>query len=261
MNHYLDMLRTILAEGEPKSDRTGTGTLAMFGYQFKHDLSLGFPLLTTKKIPLRLVTSELLWFIAGDTNLKYLHEQNNHIWDEWADERGDLGPIYGAQWRGWGPNCRDQLSEALHTIHTNPDSRRIIVTAWNPDEVPKMALPPCHMMFQFQVSNGKLSLHMYQRSADVFLGVPFNIASYAMLTHLIAHCTGLQPGKLIISFGDLHIYDNHRDQVMLQLTRAPLPLPKLILNPDVRDLFAFTVADIGLADYQSHRHIPAPVAV
>lgn len=266
MQQYLDLLRHVLTHGKPKADRTGTGTVATFGYQFRHDLSKGFPLLTTKKIPFHLIVSELLWFIRGDTNTKFLHEHRNTIWDEWQDANGDLGPIYGAQWRKWrfvrgNADCSiDQLRVAIDTIRTNPDSRRIIVTAWNPAELPDMALPPCHLLYQFQVHDGRLSCGMYQRSADSFLGVPFNIASYALLTHMVAHVTGLQVGDLIISFGDLHLYNNHLPQADLQLARLPGRLPRLILNQGVTDLFAFTPDDIGLLDYTPQAHIPAAVS-
>lgn len=259
MRQYLDMLERVLTDGKSKSDRTGTGTVAVFGHQFRHDLASGFPLLTTKKIPFRLIVHELLWFIAGDTNIKYLHDHGVTIWDEWASETGDLGPVYGKQWRSWAGSI-DQLANAVQTIKSNPDSRRIIVTAWNPSELDQMALPPCHLLFQFQVHDGRLSCSMYQRSADTFLGVPFNIASYALLTHMMAQATGLQVGDLVISFGDLHLYNNHLDQARLQLSRDPHPLPQLILNPTVTDLFAFKFEDIGLFNYVAHHPISAAVS-
>lgn len=265
MQQYLDLLNHIIQHGTEKHDRTGTGTLSIFGYQTRYDLSQGFPLLTTKKLHLKSIIHELLWFIKGDTNVKYLQDNGVRIWNEWADpETGDLGPIYGKQWRAW-PDGRggyiDQLNEAVDTIRTNPDSRRIIVSAWNVADIPNMALPPCHAFFQFYVANGRLSLQLYQRSADCFLGVPFNIASYALLLLMVAQVTGLQPGELIHTTGDTHLYLNHLDQARLQLTRTPLPLPTITLNPAIKRLEEFTYADFTLSDYTPHPHIPAPVAI
>ena len=264
MKQYLDLLRHIRANGVMKEDRTGTGTQSVFGYQMRFDLSEGFPLLTTKKVHLKSIIYELLWFIAGDTNVKYLQDHGVTIWDEWADENGDLGPVYGHQWRSWpAPNGRviDQLSMVIDTIRRNPDSRRMLVTAWNPAEVDQMALPPCHCLFQFYVAGGKLSCQLYQRSADVFLGVPFNIASYALLTMMIAQVCGLQPGEFVHTTGDTHIYRNHFEQVATQLSREPRPLPRMRLNPDVKSLFDFKYEDFTLEGYDPWPAIKAPVAV
>ena len=264
MKQYLDLLRHIRANGVMKEDRTGTGTQSVFGYQMRFDLSEGFPLLTTKKVHLKSIIYELLWFIAGDTNVKYLQDHGVTIWDEWADENGDLGPVYGHQWRSWpAPDGRviDQLSMVIDTIRRNPDSRRMLVTAWNPAEVDKMALPPCHCLFQFYVADGKLSCQLYQRSADVFLGVPFNIASYALLTMMIAQVCGLEPGEFVHTTGDTHIYRNHFEQVATQLAREPRPLPRMRLNPDVKSLFDFTYEDFTLEGYDPWPTIKAPVAV
>jgi thymidylate synthase len=264
MRQYLDLLRHIRANGVMKEDRTGTGTQSVFGYQMRFDLSEGFPLLTTKKVHLKSIIYELLWFIAGDTNVKYLQEHGVTIWDEWADADGNLGPVYGHQWRSWpAPDGRsiDQLSMVVDTIRRNPDSRRMLVTAWNPAEVDKMALPPCHCLFQFYVAGGKLSCQLYQRSADVFLGVPFNIASYALLTMMIAQVCGLEPGEFVHTTGDTHIYRNHFEQVATQLSREPRPLPRMRLNPDVKSLFDFTYEDFTLEGYDPWPAIKAPVAV
>jgi thymidylate synthase len=264
MKQYLDLLRHIRANGVMKEDRTGTGTQSVFGYQMRFDLSEGFPLLTTKKVHLKSIIYELLWFIAGDTNVKYLQDHGVTIWDEWADADGNLGPVYGHQWRSWpAPDGQaiDQLSQVIDTIRRNPDSRRMLVTAWNPAEVEKMALPPCHCLFQFYVAGGKLSCQLYQRSADVFLGVPFNIASYALLTMMIAQVCGLEPGEFVHTTGDTHIYRNHFEQVATQLSREPRPLPRMRLNPAVKDLFAFTYEDFTLEGYDPWPAIKAPVAV
>lgn len=264
MRQYLDLLDRLLKEGTKKEDRTGTGTLSVFGAQCRYDLSEGFPLVTTKKLHLRSIIHELLWFIKGDTNIKYLKDNNVKIWDEWADANGDLGPVYGKQWRSWpGSDGQtfDQLKDVIEQIKTNPDSRRLMVNAWNVACIPDMALPPCHCLFQFYVANGKLSCQLYQRSADVFLGVPFNIASYALLTQMIAQVTNLQPGDFVHTFGDLHLYSNHIEQAKEQLTRAPLPRPKLELNPAIKDIEGFTFEDIIIKDYEAHPHIKAPVAV
>ena len=264
MKQYLDLLKHIRAHGVMKEDRTGTGTQSVFGYQMRFDLSEGFPLLTTKKVHLKSIIYELLWFIAGDTNVKYLQDHGVTIWDEWADENGDLGPVYGHQWRSWpAPNggVIDQLSMVIDTIKRNPDSRRMLVTAWNPAEVDQMALPPCHCLFQFYVADGKLSCQLYQRSADVFLGVPFNIASYALLTMMVAQVCGLEPGEFVHTTGDTHIYRNHFDQVATQLSREPRPLPRMRLNPDVKSLFDFKYEDFSLEGYDPWPAIKAPVAV
>ncbi len=264
MKVYHDLLRHILQHGIRKDDRTGTGTLSVFGYQMRFNLQEGFPLLTTKKIHLKSVIHELLWFLKGDTNIRYLHEHGVTIWDEWADPNGELGPIYGKQWRSWqGPEGHtiDQITEAVHLLKTNPDSRRIIVSAWNVADLPQMALAPCHCLFQFYVANGRLSCQLYQRSADVFLGVPFNIASYSLLTLMMAHVCDWAPGEFIHTFGDVHIYLNHLEQVKLQLSREPRPLPTMRLNPAVRDLFAFRYEDFELLNYDPWPAIKAPVAV
>ena len=264
MQQYLDLLRDVRDHGIEKSDRTGTGTRSVFGRQMRFDLAHGFPVVTTKKLHLRSIIHELLWFLAGDSNIRYLKENGVRIWDEWADENGDLGPIYGVQWRSWpAPDGReiDQIAQVVEQIRTNPDSRRHIVTAWNPAEVDRMGLPPCHVLFQFYVARGRLSCQLYQRSADLFLGVPFNIASYALLTHMMAQVAGLAPGEFIHTLGDAHLYLNHLEQADRQLAREPLPLPTLRLNPDVSSLFDFRFEDIVLEDYQSHPPIPAPVAV
>lgn len=267
MRPYLDLLRHVRDNGVVKSDRTGTGTRSVFGHQMRFDLADGFPLVTTKKIHTRSIIHELLWFLAGDTNIAYLREHNVRIWDEWADDNGDLGPVYGHQWRSWPtPNGEsvDQITQLLDQIRDNPDSRRLIVSAWNVADIPDMALAPCHTLFQFYVADGRLSCQLYQRSADLFLGVPFNIASYALLTLMIAQVTGLEPGEFIHTFGDAHIYSNHIDQVNEQLAREPRPLPTVKLNPEVTsggDLFAFTFDDIEIVNYDPHPHIKAPVAV
>ena len=259
MQTYHDALRLILAQGTPSDDRTGTGTISHFGMQMRYDLAQGFPLVTTKKVHLRSIIHELLWFLRGDTNIGYLKENGVSIWDEWADENGDLGPVYGKQWREFGGV--DQIATLLDQIRKTPDSRRLIVSAWNPVDVPQMALPPCHTMWQVRILGGKLHLQLYQRSADMFLGVPFNIASYALLQLMLAQVTGYAPGEFIHSIGDAHIYSNHMDQVALQLSRSPRPLPQMALNPDVTDLFAFTYADFALTGYDPHPAISAPVAV
>lgn len=264
MRNYLDLLQKVLDEGAPKEDRTGTGTLSVFGYQMRFDLAQGFPLVTTKKLHLRSIIHELLWFLAGDTNIQYLRDNKVRIWDEWADENGDLGPVYGKQWRSWESTDGrkiDQIANVVNQIKTNPDSRRLLVVAFNPGEVDKMALPPCHAFFQFYVANRKLSCQLYQRSADIFLGVPFNIASYALLTHMVAQVCDLVPGEFIHTLGDAHLYSNHVEQARLQLTRDPLPLPRLALNPAVKDLFAFKFEDIQILNYESHAPIKAEVAV
>jgi len=261
---YLDLLQKILNEGTRKSDRTGTGTLSLFGHQMRFDLAAGFPCLTTKKLHLRSIIVELLWFLRGETNLRFLHEHDVSIWDEWADASGDLGPVYGYQWRSWptpdGGHI-DQIARVVDEIRHNPDSRRLIVSAWNVAEIENMALPPCHCLFQFYVAGGKLSCQLYQRSADVFLGVPFNIASYALLTQMVAQVCGLQPGEFVHSFGDVHLYLNHERQARLQLEREPRALPKMRLNPERRDIFSFTLQDFELVDYDPHPGIKAPIAI
>ena len=264
MRAYHDLLRRILDDGASKSDRTGTGTLSVFGHQMRFDLARGFPLVTTKKVHLKSVVHELLWFIKGDTNVAYLREHGVTIWDEWADERGELGPVYGKQWRSWAaPDGRviDQIAWVQDEIRRNPDSRRLIVSAWNPADLDRMALAPCHCLFQFYVAEGRLSCQLYQRSADAFLGVPFNIASYALLTAMMAQATGFEPGDFVHSFGDLHLYANHLDQARLQLSRPPRPLPALVLNPKVRSVFDFAFEDILVEGYDPAPAIRAPVAV
>ena len=264
MRQYLDLLEKVMREGVEKRDRTGTGTRSIFGHQMRFDLAKGFPLVTTKKVHLKSIIYELLWFLRGETNVHWLQEHGVTIWDEWADANGELGPVYGYQWRSWpsqGDGTIDQISHLIRDIKNNPDSRRLIVTAWNPADVPKMALPPCHCLFQFYVAEGKLSCQLYQRSADVFLGVPFNIASYALLTMMVAQVTGLAPGEFVHSFGDAHLYLNHVEQAELQLSRAPYPLPVMKLNPAVKDIFEFHYEDFTLENYQAHPGIKAPIAV
>jgi thymidylate synthase len=264
MQQYLDLLRHVRDRGTRKSDRTGTGTLSVFGYQMRFDLQDGFPLVTTKKLHVRSIIYELLWFLRGDTNVAYLRENGVTIWDEWADPEGELGPVYGAQWRSWPTRdggTIDQIAEVVRRIRTDPDSRRLIVSAWNPADIGRMALPPCHCLFQFYVANGRLSCQLYQRSGDVFLGVPFNIASYALLTHMVAHVTGLEPGEFIHTLGDAHLYLNHLDQADRQLARAPLPLPKLTIDRKLDDIGAFRFEDFVLTGYEPYAHIAAPVAV
>jgi thymidylate synthase len=264
MKQYLDLLQHILDNGTEKSDRTGTGTKSVFGYQMRFDLNDGFPMITTKKLHLKSIIYELLWFLNGDTNVGYLQENGVKIWDEWADGNGNLGPVYGKQWRSWaGPDGKtiDQIANAIHTIKTNPDSRRIIVNAWNVGELSEMALTPCHALFQFYVANGKLSCQLYQRSADVFLGVPFNIASYALLTMMVANICGLQYGEFIHTFGDTHLYLNHLEQAQLQLTRNTKPLPIMKINPDVKDIFSYKYEDFELLNYEAHPHIKAAVSI
>jgi len=264
MRQYLDLLRDVLDNGTDRPDRTGTGTRSVFGRQSRYDLSKGFPLLTTKKLHIKSIVYELLWFLRGETNVRWLQERGVRIWDEWADENGDLGPVYGSQWRSW-PDAHggtiDQIKNVVTSIKTKPDSRRHIVTAWNPAEIEDMALPPCHCLFQFYVSDGKLSCQLYQRSADLFLGVPFNIASYALLTHMMAQVTGLQPGEFVHSFGDLHLYHNHFDQARLQLKRSPKPLPRLTINPDKNDIFDFVFEDFMITGYAPEPTIKAEIAV
>ena len=264
MKQYLDLLNRILAEGVEKGDRTGTGTISVFGHQMRFNLEEGFPCLTTKKLHLKSIIHELLWFLNGDTNVKYLQDNGVRIWNEWADENGDLGHIYGYQWRSW-PDYKgghiDQIKEVIDTIKNNPNSRRMIVSAWNVADIDNMNLPPCHAFFQFYVADGKLSLQLYQRSADTFLGVPFNIASYALLLMMVAQVTGLKPGEFVHTLGDTHIYTNHLEQVKLQLTREPRPLPKMKINPDVKDIFSFKFEDFELVDYDPHPHIKGVVAV
>jgi thymidylate synthase len=264
MIQYLDLLDTILEKGAEKQDRTGTGTISRFGHQMRFDLNEGFPMVTTKKLHLKSIVHELLWFLAGDTNVKYLQENGVRIWNDWADENGDLGHIYGYQWRSWPtPDGKsvDQISQVLDSIQNNPDSRRHLVSAWNVGDIENMNLPPCHVMFQFYVADGKLSCQLYQRSADVFLGVPFNVASYALLTLMMAQVTGLEPGDFVHTFGDVHIYSNHIEQVKLQLTREPYSLPSMKINPDVKSIFDFKFEDFELVDYEAHPHIKGIVAV
>lgn len=264
MQQYLSLLQHILETGVEKSDRTGTGTISVFGYQMRFDLSQGFPMVTTKKLHLKSIIYELLWFLKGDTNIKYLNENGVRIWDEWADAEGNLGPVYGKQWRSWqGADGKvyDQIQDVLNQLKNNPDSRRMIVNAWNVAELPQMALSPCHALFQFYVANGKLSCQLYQRSADVFLGVPFNIASYALLTMMIAQVCDLELGEFVHTFGDVHLYSNHVEQARLQLSRAPFALPQMKINPSIKDLLAFQFEDFVLENYQAHPHIKAPVAV
>ena len=264
MQQYLDLMRHVRDHGVERSDRTGTGTRSVFGYQMRFDLADGFPLVTTKKLHTKSIIHELLWFLKGDTNVDYLRQNGVSIWDEWADEVGDLGPVYGRQWRAWpavdGPAV-DQIAEVVETIKTNPNSRRMVVSAWNPADIPDMALAPCHCLFQFYVADGRLSCQLYQRSADIFLGVPFNIASYALLTHMMAHVTRLEPGDFVHTFGDAHLYLNHLEQTREQLSRSPRPLPNLRLNPDVRELDEFTFEDIEVVGYDPHPRIKAVVAV
>ena len=274
MKQYLDLVQHVLDHGVEKSDRTGTGTKSVFGYQMRFDLSEGFPMVTTKKLHLKSIIYELLWFLKGDTNIKYLTENGVRIWNEWADENGDLGPVYGHQWRNWNSEEIDQIKEVIHTLKHNPDSRRMLVSAWNPSVLPdtsksfsdnvahgKAALPPCHAFFQFYVANGKLSCQLYQRSADIFLGVPFNIASYALFTHMMAQACGYQPGDFIHTFGDAHIYTNHLEQIELQLSRTPRALPRLKINPNKTDIFSFEFEDFTIEDYDPHPHIKGTVAV
>ncbi len=263
MRQYLELLDHVLTTGVRKADRTGTGTRSVFGYQMRFDLADGFPLVTTKKLHVRSIVHELLWFLRGETNVQYLREHGVTIWDEWADADGELGPVYGKQWRNWqsAEGAVDQMREVVGAIKTNPDSRRLIVSAWNVGEIDQMALPPCHLLFQFYVAEGRLSCQMYQRSADVFLGVPFNIASYALLAMMVAQATDLQPGDFVHTLGDAHLYENHLEQAQLQLTRQPRPLPTMRLNPAVTDLFSFQFEDFTLENYDSHPHIKAPVAV
>lgn len=264
MQQYLNLLQDILDNGVVRDDRTGTGTVGVFGRQMRFDLGAGFPILTTKKLHLRSIIVELLWFLRGDTNVRWLQENGVSIWNEWADEDGDLGPVYGKQWRSWAApdgTVIDQIQWVLDEIRTNPNSRRLIVSAWNPADVPNMALPPCHCLFQFNVMDGRLNCQLYQRSADVFLGVPFNIASYALLTMMMARATGLEPGDFVHTFGDTHLYSNHLEQTKLQLSREPMDLPKMVLNPDKTDLFGWDYGDFQLEGYQSHKHIKAPVAI
>ncbi|MDO8346483.1 MAG: thymidylate synthase [Rugosibacter sp.] len=264
MRPYLDLMQHVLEHGHEKSDRTGTGTRSVFGYQMRFDLAAGFPLLTTKKLHLRSIIHELLWFLKGETNIRYLKENGVSIWDDWADADGNLGPVYGHQWRHWptsGGGEVDQIVQLIDGLKSNPDSRRHIVSAWNPADIPKMKLPPCHALFQFYVAGGKLSCQLYQRSADIFLGVPFNIASYALLTLMVAQVCDLKPGEFVHTLGDAHLYSNHMEQTRLQLSREPRPLPTMQLNPAVKDIFAFRFEDFSLEDYDPHPHIPAPVAV
>ena len=264
MDEYLSLINHILENGEEKGDRTGTGTLSVFGYQMRFDLSKGFPMVTTKKVHLKSIIHELLWFLKGDTNVKYLQDNGVRIWNEWADENGDLGPVYGKQWRDWKDNngrAIDQIEQAIDMIKNNPNSRRIIVSAWNVGELDEMALMPCHAFFQFHVANGKLNCQLYQRSADVFLGVPFNIASYAILTHMVAQICGLKAGTFVHTLGDAHLYTNHLEQARLQVSREPLPLPTLKLNPNIENIDGFKFEDFEVVDYQHHPHISAPIAI
>jgi len=264
MRQYLNLLSHLLDTGNPRADRTGTGTLSRFGYQMRFNLAEGFPVVTTKKVHLKSIIHELLWFLKGDTNVKYLQDNGVKIWNEWAGEDGELGPVYGHQWRSWSaPDGReiDQISQVIEQIKNNPLSRRLIVNAWNVGDLDKMKLPPCHLLFQFYVNNGKLSCQLYQRSADVFLGVPFNIASYALLTLMVAQVTGLQPGDFVHTFGDAHIYNNHLEQVKLQLSREPFPLPQMKINPEVKSIFDFKFEDFELVNYQAHPHIKGEVSV
>lgn len=264
MRQYLDLLRHVIDHGKPHEDRTGTGTKSVFGYQMRFNLEEGFPVVTTKKLHLKSIIHELLWFLAGDTNVKYLQDNGVRIWNEWADENGNLGHIYGYQWRSWPTpegNSVDQITQLINDIKTNPTSRRLIVSAWNVGELDKMNLPPCHLLFQFYVNEGRLSCQLYQRSADIFLGVPFNIASYALLTMMVAQVTGLKPGDFVHTFGDAHIYNNHFDQVNLQISRTPFPLPQMKINPDVKSIFDFKYDDFELVNYQSHPHIKGEVSV
>jgi thymidylate synthase len=264
MRQYLDLMRLVLDQGAEKHDRTGTGTLSVFGHQMRFDLSAGFPLVTTKKLHLKSIIHELIWFLSGDTNIRYLQRNGVTIWDEWADENGDLGPVYGAEWRSWRTadgGAIDQIANVVEQIRANPDSRRLIVTAWNPADIERQALPPCHCLFQFYVVDGRLSCQLYQRSADIFLGVPFNIASYALLTMMMAQVTDLAPGEFVHTLGDAHLYLNHLDQARLQLSREPRPLPAMRLNPEVRSIFDFVYGDFTLENYDPHPRIAAPVAV
>jgi thymidylate synthase len=264
MRQYLDLMQHVLDHGVRKTDRTGIGTLSVFGHQMRFDLGAGFPLLTTKRLHLKSIIHELIWFLSGDTNIRYLKANGVSIWDAWADENGDLGPVYGAQWRSWpagNGETIDQIRNVVEGIRSSPDSRRLIVTAWNPAEIDKQALPPCHCLFQFYVANGKLSCQLYQRSADIFIGVPFNIASYALLTMMVAQVTGLQAGEFVLTLGDAHLYMNHLEQAREQLSRAPRPFPRIALNPEVRDLFAFRYEDFTLEGYEPHPPIKAPIAV
>lgn len=264
MKQYIELMKHVLENGTQKHDRTGTGTISVFGHQMRFNLQEGFPLVSTKKVHLRSIIHELIWFLKGDTNISYLKENNVSIWDEWADEQGNLGPVYGQQWRSWptpGGGHIDQISDVIKQIKNNPDSRRLIVSAWNVAEISKMALPPCHCFFQFYVAEGKLSCQLYQRSADIFLGVPFNIASYALLTMMIAQVCGLEPGDFIHTLGDAHLYNNHLEQTRLQISRDPRPLPKMVLNPEIKDIFDFKYEDFKLENYDPHPHIKAPVAV
>ena len=264
MQEYLDLMRRVLDTGTRKDDRTGTGTVSVFGHQMRYDLTDGFPLVTTKKLHVKSIIHELLWFLSGDTNIRYLKENGVSIWDDWADEAGDLGPVYGHQWRSWAApdgTVIDQISQLVADIRSNPDSRRLIVSAWNPADVPSMALPPCHCLFQFYVADGRLSCQLYQRSADIFLGVPFNIASYALLTRMVAQVTDLDPGEFVHTLGDAHLYLNHIEKAKLQLSREPRRLPEIDINPDVHSLFDFVYEDFSLRDYDPHPHIRAEVAV
>jgi thymidylate synthase len=264
MKQYIDLLNHVLEHGRPRPDRTGTGTKSVFGYQMRFNLADGFPVVTTKKLHLKSIIHELLWFLAGDTNIKYLQDNGVRIWNEWADENGDLGHVYGYQWRSWPTpegGFVDQITQLIHDIKTNPTSRRLIVSAWNVGELDKMKLPPCHLLFQFYVNEGKLSCQLYQRSADIFLGVPFNIASYALLTMMVAQVTGLEAGDFVHTFGDAHIYNNHLEQVDLQLSRTPMALPTMKINPEVKSIFDFTFADFELVNYQSHPHIKGEVSI